>query len=82
MSQADSSRKAHDWQTRNSQNERLRRISRASLYLTGAVILLTYLPALAFMAEALALIALAVALIGMGARVWLWRVQFKQTNYG
>lgn len=82
MSQADSSRKAHDWQTRKSQNERLRRISRASLYLTGAVILLTYLPALAFMAEPLALIALMTVLIAIGLRLRLWWVEFKQTHYG
>jgi hypothetical protein len=80
MSQAPKAISTHDWQTTKSQNARLRKISRASLYLTGLVILLTYLPALAFMAEALAVIGVMTVLIAIGLRLRLWCVEFKRNG--
>lgn len=71
MTHANSSRNAHDWQARKSQNDRVRRIARASLYLNGALILLTYLPIGDSAAVILALTSLAVSLIGIGSIVRL-----------
>lgn len=61
---------------------RLRTIRRVSLYLTGALTLLTYLPMPALMADALAWMGLMTALIGMAAIVRLIWIDRKQTHYG
>jgi Na+/proline symporter len=66
----------------NKRRARLLTIRRVSLYLTGALALLAYLPTPALMAEVLAWIALTVALIGIAAIVQLVWIDRKQTHYG